>query len=403
MLAAGNYGVDASGNDTSSVPGLPLFNVNGTAEAPIVISGPATGPRPVLMGRSSHNTIRLANSSHVVIRRLEVNGRRLGGFGVSAQGPAHHITIDDNVFYGLDSDQQVVAISTTGSATWNWIIRRNHISNAGTGMYLGNSDGTSPFVAGIVEHNVIRDTIGYNIQIKHQVPWASVPSGMPTGATTTIVRNNVFSKSGNSSTGANARPNLLIGDVPPSGPGAANDFAIYGNFFYQNPSEALFQGEGRIALYNNIFVATGSAVRVQTHNGGVRDVRIVNNTVVAQGDGIAVSGGVAGSTQLVRGNAVFAGGGVRVTSTGGSATQNVVDTHANAANWLVQPDAAVGSLDAYPRSDVLRQDALDNAALASLPDAAVDFNGATRDPRDRGAYTGFGSNPGWRLAIDNKP
>src|SRR5262245_52034803 len=34
LLAAGDYGVDAQGRDTASPPGLPIFGLNGTAEAP---------------------------------------------------------------------------------------------------------------------------------------------------------------------------------------------------------------------------------------------------------------------------------------------------------------------------------------------------------------------------------
>ena len=114
LLAAGNYGIDAQGNDTASVPGLPLFNVNGTVAAPITISGPASGPMPVLMGRSTHNTIRLSNASHLVIRRLEVDGRDRGGAGVATQGPSNDITIEDCSFHGFGLDNQIVAISTVG-------------------------------------------------------------------------------------------------------------------------------------------------------------------------------------------------------------------------------------------------------------------------------------------------
>ena len=51
------------------------------------------------------------------------------------------------------------------------------------------------------------------------------------------------------------------------GRGAEDDYAIYGNFFYQNRNEALFQGEGNVALYGNLFVNDyGDAVRIQPHN-----------------------------------------------------------------------------------------------------------------------------------------
>lgn len=408
VLAAGNYGIDAQGNDTAGVPGLPIFNLHGTATAPIVISGPATGPRPVLTGRDTHNTIRLGNASFVVIRRLEIDGRGRAGFGVATQGSTHDITIEDNHFHGFGGDQQIVAISTTGDPTWNWVIRRNLIDGAGTGLYLGNSNGDSPFVAGLIERNVIRDSIGYNLQIKHQVAWGVVPDGMPTGQTATVIRHNVFSKSANSSTGADARPNLLVGDGPPSGPGSTNGTAIYGNFFWQNPTESLFQGEGNVAFYANLMVTSGAAVRVQTHNGSVRDVRIFHNTAISSAapTAIAVSGGIAGTTQQVLGNAVFAASAsaIAISGTTASATQNATDLATNAPSNMNAPLAAVGTLDLYPRSgSALKQVAADTGGLANFPDWNLDFNGNLHDSTVRGAYRGEGANPGWVLALDFKP
>jgi hypothetical protein len=404
LLAPGNYGVDASGNDTSSVPGLPIFNLNGTAAAPITITGPASGPMPVLLGRSTHNTVRLANASHIVIRRLEIDGRDRGGVGVATQGPTHHITVEDCHLHGFRSDQQIVAISTVGNPTWNWVVRCNLIAGAGTGMYFGNSNGDSPFVAGLIEHNVVRDCIGYCMQIKHQVVWASVPAGMPTGRTTTMIRHNVFAKSGNSSTGANARPNLLVGDAPPNGPGATNGVEIYGNFLHDNPTEALFQGEGDIGFYANLLVTSGTALRVQTHNGAVRDVRIFHNTVVAGGSGISVSGGAAGFTQRVIANAVFCTG-VPVTVGGATASQmdNVVDTRAAAPVYLNDPLAGVPGLDLFPRPGPLRKAAADLSGLSGYPDWDRDFNGTPYDAAFRGAYSGEGSNPGWAPVLGFKP
>jgi hypothetical protein len=403
-LAPGDYGVDASGNDTASVPGLPIFDLNGTAAAPITITGPASGPMPVLLGRSTHNTVRLANASHIVIRRLVIDGRDRGGAGVATQGPTHHITLEDCVLRGFGSDQQVVAISTVGYPTWGWIVRRNLITSAGTGMYFGNSNGDSPFVAGLIEGNVVRDCIGYCLQIKHQVAWSVVPEGMPTGRTTTVIRHNVFTKSGNSSTGALARPNLLVGDAPPSGPGSTNGMEIYGNVLYENPTEALFQGEGHIGFYANLLVTSGPAARVQTHNGAVRDVRIFRNTVVAGGSGISVSGGAAGFTQRVIANAVFAAGvPIGVSGTGASQSDNIVDTRAAAPNYLNDPLAVLPGLDLFPKPGALRRTAVEPDGAPGYPDADRDFNRAPYDAAFRGAYAGEGRNPGWAPVIGFKP
>jgi hypothetical protein len=356
-----------------------------------------------LLGRASHNTIRLSNASHVVVRRLEVDGRNGGGFGVGTHGPANHITIEDNEFRGIGPDQQIVAISTTGRPTWGWVIRRNLIVGAGTGIYAGNSDGTNPFVAGLIEHNVIRDTLGYCMQVKHQVAWADVPPGMPTDRRTTVIRHNVFAKSAHSAGGEYARPNLLLGDQPPSGHGAANGFAVYGNFFHENPGESLFQAEGNVAFYDNLLVTSGSAVRVQRHNGFVRDVRIFHNTVVAGAQGIALGGGAPGYSQRVMGNAVFAGGApLLLSGAEARAFDNVLEVRSRAADFLNDPFAGLGGLDLFPRPGTLAGAPLILTGLEGCPDADRDFNGLPRDPAFRGAYSGEGRNPGWTLALGRK-
>jgi hypothetical protein len=395
VLAAGEY------DNLSDVPGLPLFGLHGTPTQPIVITGPESGAPAVLLGRSTHNTVRLSDASHIVLRNFEIDGRNLGGAGIAAQGLAHHITIENLRIRGVGNDQQTVGISTVGSTVWNWIVRRNVIEGAGTGIYFGNSDGRSPFIAGIIEHNLIRDSIGYNMQIKHQLPRPTNLAGMPTAPQKTIIRHNVFTKSAaNSATGSLARPNLLVGHFPLSGPGAEDLYEIYGNFFYQNPTSALFQGEGNIAFYGNVMVNDfGSALTIRPHNDVPRFVRVFGNTVVARDTGILVSGGAATSTQRVFGNAVFAATPVSAAS----ASDNSTGAYADAGTHLSNPRGALGALDLYPRPGMLSGASWHATELASFSDAAVDFNGAPRAWTRRGAYSGEGSNPGWRLALERKP
>lgn len=393
ILQPGTY------DDPDDVPGLPLFDLNGTATQPIVITGPESGPRPVLLGRSTHNTVRLSNSSHVVVRNLEIDGRDLGGAGVAAQGIAHHIAIENLVIRGVGGDQQIVGISTVGSPTWNWIICGNTIVGAGTGMYLGNSDGSNPFVAGLIERNLIRDTIGYNVQIKHQTARPAV-AGMPTTPQRTIIRHNVFSKSSNSSTGGMARPNLLVGHFPTSGAGTDDLYEIYGNFFHHNATEALFQGEGNIAFHSNILVNdAGSALNIQPHHDVPKSIHVFGNTILASGSGIRISGGAAGYPQRVFGNAVFAATPI----SGGDQHDNITGNRAAASNFLAAPDAPPGSFDAYPLPGALRGPAIDVAALAGLTDRDLDFAGQVRDWTLRGAYASEGSNPGWLPQLQIKP
>lgn len=83
-------------------------------------------------------------------------------FGVSAKGGTgnlvHDILLEGNTFVGQTGSQQTNAISTK-TPTWGWIIRGNTITGAGTGLYLGESNGTDPFIGGLIENNLIQNTI----------------------------------------------------------------------------------------------------------------------------------------------------------------------------------------------------------------------------------------------------
>lgn len=270
--------------------GLPLHGLEGTAEQPIVIEGPADGPRARFLARRGANTVSLVNVRHVVIRNLELDGQNLPVDAVKAEGHAryaHYVTLENLHIHNHNASQQNVGISTKAPAH-GWVVRGNRIERVGTGMYFGNSDGSAPFVAGLIEHNTVRDTLGYNLQIKHQRPR---PEGMPGAGQRhdTVIRRNLFDKSAGGSTGPMARPNVLVGHWPPSGEGAEDRYLVYANLFWQNPTEALFQGEGNVALYNNLFVNHhGPAVRIQPHNDVPRHVDVLNNLIIARDTGISL-------------------------------------------------------------------------------------------------------------------
>ncbi|HEV7912917.1 MAG TPA: hypothetical protein VGP22_04075 [Albitalea sp.] len=406
LLEPGRYGVDAAGQDTARPPGLPIFGLHGQASAPITITGPDSGPLPVLLGRPGFNTVRIGESSHVVIRNLEVDNRDLGANGVVAQGPTHDITLENLSIRGVGDDQSTVAIAVNRAPAWQWTVRCNRIAGAGTGMYFGNSDGRNPFVAGLIEHNVVLDTIGYNVEVKHQREWGAMPAGMPVDRRVTVIRHNIFSKRSDVTSAAGARPNLLVGDQPPSGPGSQNGFEIYGNFFYENPLETLFQGEGNIAFHDNLLVNTrGDAVRIQPHNGAVRTVHLFSNTVVARDTGILVKDGQPGSVQRVVGNAVFAAEPVRVLGADASEHDNVTGSTDSAARHLRQPHASPGELDLRPKPGRLTGRELNTvrADLRHYTDWDRSFDGALRDWRSRGAYSPAANGGDWLPQLEIKP
>src|SRR5512133_955210 len=176
-------------------PRLYVDGLRGTATAWITITGPTSGTPATIVGDACCNTVEIVDSSYLAIQNLTIDSLGIDGVaGISAKDGTitHDILIQNNTLVGQNASQQTDGISTK-IATWGWTIRNNTIIGAGTGMYLGNSDGSSPFFASTIENNLFRDTIGYNMQIKWQLPRPSI-SGMPTGQSFTIIRNNVFIK-----------------------------------------------------------------------------------------------------------------------------------------------------------------------------------------------------------------
>ena len=270
--------------------GLDLRGLHGSAGRPIRIRG---GKSVIFTGRSGRNTVQLEDASWIVIEQLTLEGRGLQVDAIKAGGRkdrgVHHITIQGCTIRGHGADQMIVGISTKVPA-WDWIIRGNRIEGAGTGLYLGDSNGSAPFVGGLIEGNVIRNPLGYCMQIKHQNARPPVP-GMPVEKRVATIRWNVFIK--NDVRGdAGDRPNLLVSGPPQEGPGAEDAYEIHGNLFFHNPRESLFQGAGRISLHDNVFVdCPGTAVRIQAHHGKrPLEVRIHHNTFLAVGTAWSVQG-----------------------------------------------------------------------------------------------------------------
>ncbi|MBW8372378.1 MAG: hypothetical protein K0M66_15605 [Thiobacillus sp.] len=266
--------------------GLPLHHLSGEGGHPIVIEAANRAAPPRFIARPRANTISLVDARHLVLRHLELDGRNLRVDAVKAEGHSRYadfITLEHLFIHDHAASQQNVGISTK-CPTVGWVVRNNRIKRVGTGMYFGDSDGSDPFVGGLIEANRISHTLGYNLQIKHQ------KTRPPEYADRydTVIRYNVFSKS-DSVPGPQARPNVLLGHVPLTEAGSEDRYLVYGNLFLHNPSEALLQAEGRMAVYDNVFInGSGDAIRIQPHNDVPRDMAIFSNTVLASGRGIQV-------------------------------------------------------------------------------------------------------------------
>jgi hypothetical protein len=345
--------------------------------------------------------VSLKDASYIAVRNLTLDGLSLGGDGVKAEAESvsvHHVLIDGLTLRNFNRDLQVVGINTK-CPTWNWVIRNTTITSTGTGIYIGGSEGEFAFTNFLVEYNLIYGTLGYNAEFKHQLG-RDTSTGIPSSGTV-IVRHNTFSKETGSLSGDSARPNLLVGHWPLSGAGSSDQYQIYGNLLYQNPYQPLFQGEGNLAFHDNLLVnRMNGGVDIHPHNDVPKRIDVFNNTIVATGSGIYLSGADLAYTQRITGNAVFAG----TPLTGGQQSSNVTGTYAAASTYLNNPMAALGSgLDLYPKSGQLQGTAIDYSPFTAFLDYDRDFNQSARIATYRGAYSGDGTNPGWTPALAIKP
>jgi hypothetical protein len=394
-------------------PGLSIYS-----KSNITIEGP-TDRSARITGSVGNNTVRISGSNNITIKNLTIDSLQLGGDGIHAQsnvGPSYAITIDNCRITGCDDSQSTAGIGANSVSCWDWTIKNNIFDGCGTGMYLGNSDGASPFVRGIIEGNYFTNCIGYNCEIKGQTVWGTTIAGRPEGTTKTIIRNNVWNKNvATSSTGGNSRPNLLIGGVASAGTGSSNTYEIYGNFFVGNPTdEPLLQVSGNCYIYNNVFYnidgGAGSLGAIYARDwtstapttvAPLKNIEVFSNTIVIDaGIGVDINGGT-GFTRNVKGNAIYAPTATALTNA--TAANNTTGTFAGATAVMNKPDGVLGStLDLHPQTGQLSGAGYSDVAWSSLTGYNLDFNGASRVFTVRGAYGTQGVNPGWFLQLNRK-
>jgi hypothetical protein len=376
--------------------GFPLSGLFGTENAWITIRGPESGPPARILGRACCNTVEIESATYLAIENLTIDGQDIDGiFAISATGsPCHHIRIENCMIVGHGFHQATVAISTKVT-TWNWVIRRNTIVAAGTGMYLGNSDGTLPFIGGLIEYNLFLDSKGYNTEIKHQFSRDPSIPGIPTTPQKTIIRHNVFLK-GELPNESGPRPNLLLGAFPATGLGSEDSYEVYGNLFYHNHRESLFQAEGRVSLHDNVFVdCTGTAIYLMDHNDKLRRAYIYNNTFYDVDEAVHFAD-PAREDHLVAGNLMFARTGINGQVT--NVVDNLLYPVADASLYVANPSITLGEMDFYPLPGMCQGNPLDLSKFTEEADYDRDFNGDSKGAfLFRGAYAGEGTNPGWQL------
>jgi hypothetical protein len=369
--------------------GLDVHRLVGTAAAPIAIGGASHGARSVFRARGGRNTISIVDSAYVRIAELDLEGKGAFVDGVKAEGKshfAHHITLERLRLRGFDGNQQIVGISTKCPA-WNWVIRDNVIEGAGTGMYLGDSDGSAPFMRGTIEGNTIVGTRGYSIEIKHQNGWPAIPDA-PDGRGETIIRYNAFAKDARSSAEGMARPNLLLGHWPLTGRGSDDRYVVYGNLIVDNPHEALVQAEGNVVFYNNVLVNRfDDGLVIREHKDLPRTIDAFHNTIVTPGVGALLRNGDPRFVQRMAANAFFASQVVPAALAGTNAVRGFDDPGAKDLVALVEAsdrDGAAAPASARRPLSASRHLLVDTG----LPDATLDFDRRRRSHETDGAYAG---------------
>jgi hypothetical protein len=264
------------GGGTYSQTGRRSLTVQGTADRPIVIRA-ADGQEPILTrpaeDRNRRNNIEFLDCCHVVIRGLRFRG---GSSGVRfIRG--HHVTFENCEICETGNN----ALTMNSGNCDAFILRNNHIHHTGLsdarptegeGMYIGCHDGSCITTNTLVEGNTIHHLRGTSvggsdgIEIKY-------------GSYNNIVRNNVI----HDTNLARPYPGIFVYG---GGPGVN---VVEGNRIWR-AGEGIQVVSDAIIRNNVIFDCTITGITAAPHAAvpHVRNVRIVNNTIVNHPVGVRI-------------------------------------------------------------------------------------------------------------------
>ncbi len=259
-----------------SQTGRRAVTVKGTAEAPIVIRA-AAGARPVLTRPAEdmdrHNNSEFVDCSYMAVRGIVFAGGSCGVRFIRGD----HVTIEDCEIRGTGNN----ALTMNSGSCDAFIIRRNHIHHTGLstrrptegeGMYIGSHDGryitTNTLIEGNWIHHTRSTSGGGNdgIEIKF-------------GSWGNIVRDNVI----HDTTIGTQYPGIFVYG------GGKGVNVVEGNLIMR-------AGEGiqvvsDAVIRNNIIVdctVTGITAAPHAAVPHVRNVRIVNNTILNHPRGVRI-------------------------------------------------------------------------------------------------------------------
>jgi hypothetical protein len=373
----------------------------GTVEAPITIRA-AEGQETILTHpqqvAARYNNIEFIDCEYLTIRGIYFKG---GSSGVRfVRG--HHITFEDSQI----SHTQNNALTMNSGDCDAFIIRRNHIHHTGLnkpgptegeGMYIGVHDGSCITTNTLVESNYIHHTRGTSsggndgIEIKF-------------GSYRNIVRDNVIHDTNISK----QYPGIFVYG------GGKGINIVEGNIIW-NAGEGIQVVSDAIIRNNIIFNCSITGITAAPHAAvpHVRNVRIVNNTIVNHPKGVLFRWEKA-EQMIFANNAVYCPGSTAIDAAGinsstfsanyvaGRLIGAILDGTAFYDGGMIETAfVAPFEHDYWPRPGSVL---IDNAN----PDFAseLDFNHTTRNPPfDVGAYESGASaaNPGWHVKSGFKP
>lgn len=374
--------------------------VKGTANKPITIRA-AEGQQPLLAhpaGRAArYNNIEFVNCEYLTIRGIYFKG---GNSGVRfIRG--HHITFEDCQI----SHTQNNALTMNSGDCDAFVIRRNHIhhtglskrgSTEGEGMYIGGHDGSYITTNSLFEGNYIHHTRGTSIGGNDGIE-------IKFGSYGNIVRDNVIHDTNISK----QYPGIFVYG------GGKGINIVEGNVIW-NAGEGIQVVSDAVIRNNIIFNCSATGITAAPHAAvpHVRNVKIVNNTIVNHPRGVLFRWGKA-EEMIFANNAVYCPGSMAIYAEGidsstfsaNYVTGRLVGTSLdNAAFYdggtMEAAFAAPAEHDYWPKPGSV----LINQAN---PDFApkLDFNNNSRNPPfDVGAYESEANavNPGWRVKEEVK-
>ncbi len=375
--------------------GRRAVTAKGTAEKPVVIRA-ADGQSPLLTRPADnidrHNNIEFIDCAYLTIRGLRLKG---GSSGVRfIRG--HHVTFENCEISETGNN----ALTMNSGNCDAFLIRKNHIHHTGLskrgategeGMYIGCHSGscrtTNTLVEGNYIHHLRSTSNGGNDGIEIKV-----------GSYNNTVRNNVI----HDTNIGRQYPGIFVYG------GGEGINIVEGNVIW-NAGEGIQVVSDAIVRNNIIFNCSVTGITATPHAAvsKVRNVRIVNNTIVNHPRGIRIRWG--GAPDMVfSNNAVYCPGSLAVDASGiidALFSSNYIEGRligvkidnsrfidgASVTDAFCDP----AKKNYWPKTGSLL---LKNAEPAYTP--KLDFNNTTRkSPFDVGAYETdeHTTNPGWQI------